>query len=207
MYETDVFRLPDFATGLFSLPPLTFSPGRAHGMSKYDQPRIDVVGKRFLETATSSPATVKHELGVPFPALLLMHAAFAMPTSRCANDRGRLHQAVRCTECRRLWPYCTICGALLYGDTCTCGGFETPTCETDDEAETVFGVSDSEEEREVGSSQEHALLPTSPPPPPESPPPETPASPPPECLRRQVEPAHPFRSTGCFSRQRLSYQI
>ena len=55
------------------------------------------------------------------------------------------------TECRRLWPYCTFCNALLYGDTCTCGGFETPTCETDDEAETVFGVSDSDEEREVAS--------------------------------------------------------
>ena len=156
------------------------------------------MGRWFSETAVStattpaSPTAARHVLGAPLPALLLVHAAVAMPTSRCANNRGRLHQAVRCTECRRLWPYCTFCNALLYGDTCTCGGFETPTCETDDEAETVFGVSDSEEEREDGSSQEHALLP--PPPPPEVPPPPPPEVPPPPPL--EVPPPESPPPTG-----------
>ena len=36
-------------------------------------------------------------------------------TTTC--NGGRPHRAVRCIECRRLWPHCIVCDALLDGDT------------------------------------------------------------------------------------------
>ena len=173
-------------TRFFALPTLDASISSTAGTSKYDRLSNDWGQNWFLETAASpattpaSPTTARHELGAPLPALMLMHAALALSTTRCANGRGRPHKAVRCVQCRRLFPYCIVCDAPLYGEVCTCG-FETPTCESDDEA-VVLCVSDSEEEIEAGSSQQHALQPTPvpppSPPPPELPPPEAEAPPP-----------------------------
>ena len=163
-------RVPRDVTRFFSLPTLNASTSPTPGTSKYDRLSNDWGQNGFSETAastaiaTSSLTTVRHELGAPLPALMLVHAAFAMPTTRCANGRGRPHRAVRCTQCRRLFPYCTVCDAPLYDDVCTCG-FETPTCESDNEA-VVLCVSDSEEEDEGGTSQQHALQPPPLPPPP-----------------------------------------